>query len=88
MDSRLKELLPEEVLTLDYKKWRAPTSEEVRLVKELAGKEWTNAKLADLIGVTEAMIVRYQSIYRIKNRISINFSAWHFLLFRLGLRTL
>lgn len=86
--SELKDLLPEEVLTLDADRWRPPAPEEVRLVKELAGKEWTNERLCKLIGVTEAAFVRYMSIYRIKNRAVIRFAAWHLLLHRLGLKKL
>lgn len=85
MDSKkIEDVLPEDVLTLDPKKWRTPTSEEFRAMKAVAGVP--NGRMAHLIGVTIAMIVRYQSVYRLKNKCNITFANWHLLLHRLGLK--
>ena len=80
--------LPPEVLTDDPALWRAPTSQEIRIIvgkRSLTGKSATEA--ARLVGVTPQNFRRYNAMPGAKHVSEMSYSMWHLLLLRLNVQT-
>ncbi|MEA9392154.1 hypothetical protein SJI19_16645 [Acerihabitans sp. TG2] len=79
-------LLPSDTLTRNADKWRSPTRFEIMHVSgmhSLTGITHDNA--ANIAGITPSSYRKYVASETAKNRATISFATWHFLLIRLGI---
>lgn len=81
-------LLPDEVMTDDPARWRAPASWEIRhVVGEGSFTGLSGARCAALVGVSPQNFRKYTAADGASTRQLISFATWHYLLARLGVQT-
>lgn len=82
-------LLPEDVLTTDREKWRAPSPWEIRhVVGEASFTGVTGVMAAGYVGVTPQNFRKYLAPETASTRQRMSYAMWHLLLHRLGVQTL